>query len=87
MKRSTFLWILSAIAVLAMGGITVWLGRTLLPPKATAETVGTIVPWYLTWGLIWMTMLIAAILAVNMFIVGRSPSHQIGVPEERERTR
>jgi hypothetical protein len=86
MKRTTLVWILSAIVVLAMGGVTVWLGQTLLPPKATAETIGTIVPWYLTWGMIWMTMLIALILAVNLVMVGLNPSHQMAV-EDSEPTR
>jgi hypothetical protein len=81
MKRTTLLWILAAVAVLAMGGVTVWLGQTLLPPKATAETIGTIVPWYLTWGMIWMTMLIALILAINLVMVGMSPSHQMAVED------
>jgi hypothetical protein len=86
MKRSTLVWILSAIAVLAMGGVTVWLGQTLLPPRDTAVTVGTLVPWYLTWGMIWMTMLIALILAVNLIIVGLNPSHQMAV-QDSEPTR
>ena len=55
MKRNTLVWMLSAVAMVVVAGVTYWLGRTLLPPRTTAVEVGTIVPWYLTWGMIWMT--------------------------------
>ena len=70
MKRNPLGWILSAVAVLGVAALTFWLGQTLLPPRTTAQTVGTIVPWYLTWGLIWMTVVISVIIAGNLFTVG-----------------
>src|SRR5687768_4096457 len=80
MNRNTIAWIAGAIAVLGVGAITVWLGRTLMPTRTTAETVGTIVPWFLTWGMIWMTMLIAVILAVNLFAVGLNDGRAYDMP-------
>lgn len=79
MKRNPLGWILSGVAVLGVAILTFWLGQTLLPPKATAQTVGTIVPWYFTWGLIWMTVVISVIIAGNLFAVGlnRGSTHPI----------
>jgi hypothetical protein len=70
MKRNPLVWILSAVVMLGVAAVTYWLGATLLPPRTTAQTVGTIVPWYLTWGLVWMTVLISVMLAGNMVLVG-----------------
>jgi len=69
MKRHSLVWMLSAVAMLAVAALTYWFGVVLLPSRATAQTVGTIVPWYLTWGLVWMTVLIAIVIAVNLFMV------------------
>jgi hypothetical protein len=77
MKRNPLVWILSAVAMLGVAALTYWFGYVLLPPRATAQTVGTIVPWYLTWGLIWMTVIISVIIAVNLAMVGLgSPSSE-----------
>jgi hypothetical protein len=70
MKRYSLAWILSSLAVLGVGAITLWLGQTLMPPRTTAATVGTLVPWFITWGIIWMTALIAVVIAVNILSVG-----------------
>jgi ABC-type uncharacterized transport system permease subunit len=80
MNRNTIAWILSGIASLVVGAITVWLGRTLMPARTTAETVGTIVPWFLTWGMIWMTALIALIMAINLFAIALNSRHGYPVP-------
>jgi uncharacterized membrane protein len=69
MKRNPLVWILGAVAMLGVAALTYWFGYVLLPPRATAQTVGTLVPWYLTWGLIWMTVVISIILAVNLCMV------------------
>jgi uncharacterized membrane protein len=75
MKRNPLAWILGAVAMLAVAALTYWFGYVLLPTRTTAQTVGTIVPWYLTWGMIWMTVVISIIIAGNLFMVGlRSPS-------------
>jgi hypothetical protein len=70
MKRIPLVWILSAVAMLGVAAFTYWLGATLLPPRTTAQTVGTIVPWYLTWGMIWLTVVTALIIAGNLCAVG-----------------
>jgi hypothetical protein len=80
MNRNTLVWILGGIASLVVGAITVWLGRTLMPLRTTAETVGTIVPWFITWGMIWMTALIAVIMAINLFAIGLNTRHGYPLP-------
>ena len=86
MNRNTLPWFLGGIAVLGIGAVTVMLGRMLMPPRTTAETVGTIVPWVITWGMIWMTTLIAVIIAVNLFMIGLNSRHgyPVPVPPDRE---
>jgi uncharacterized membrane protein len=85
MNRNTIAWILSGIASLVVGAITVWLGGTLMPARTTAETVGTIVPWFLTWGMIWMTVLIAVIMAINLFAIALNSRHGYSVPAPPDR--
>ncbi len=58
--------------MLGVAALTYWFGAVLLPPRTTAQTVGTIVPWYLTWGLIWMTVIISIIIAANLAMVAAS---------------
>jgi hypothetical protein len=80
MKRNTLVWILSAVAMLGVAAVTYWLGHTLLPPRTTAQTVGTIVPWYLTWGLIWMTVMTSLIIAANLFLVASGSESSQPIP-------
>jgi hypothetical protein len=91
MKRNPLAWILGAVAMLGVAALTYWFGYVLLPPRATAQTVGTLVPWYLTWGLIWMTVVISIILAGNLFTAGlnNGPSEAIPalLPPESPRRR
>jgi hypothetical protein len=71
MKRTSLAWTLGGIGVLAVGVITVLLGWAIMPARATAATIGTIVPWFITWGMILGTAVIAVIIAVNLFATGR----------------
>src|SRR5215210_5511182 len=80
MKRNTLVWALAGIVVLAIGAMTVLIGRAIMPPRATAETIGTIVPWFITWGMIWMTAIIAIILAVTIFATGLGSERLYSVP-------
>jgi hypothetical protein len=80
MKRNPLVWILGAIAMLGVAALTYWFGYVLLPPRATAQTIGTLVPWYLTWGLIWMTIVISVIIAGNLFMVGLASPTSNPVP-------
>jgi uncharacterized membrane protein len=86
MNRTTLTWILAGLAVLGVAVVTVMLGQTLLPPRATAQTIGTLVPWYITWGMIWGTALIAVIIAINLFAVGlnNGRAHSMPVRSNRE---
>ena len=80
MNRNALTWILGGIAVLGVAAITLIVGQTLMPPKAKAQTIGTLVPWFITWGMIWMTTLIAVILAVNLFAIGLNSSRSHPTP-------
>ncbi len=70
MQRNPLGWILSGIVVLGVAALTFWLGLTLLPARTASQEAGTIVPWCITWGLVWMTVLISLIIAGNLFVVG-----------------
>lgn len=52
-------WILCAIPILAIAPVTIAIGLGLMPPKASAEEAGKLVPWGLTWGLILLTAAMA----------------------------
>jgi hypothetical protein len=80
MRSNPIVWMLSAVAMLGVAALTYWFGYVLLPSKATAQTVGTIVPWYLTWGLIWMTVVISVIIASTLFRVGLGSSSSTSHP-------
>jgi hypothetical protein len=80
MKQNALAWIVGALAVLVVAAVTFWLGYTLLPTRTTAQTIGTIVPWYLTWGMIWMTLVISVIIAVNLFVVGLNGGPALPTP-------
>jgi hypothetical protein len=72
MNQSSAKWNIAAIGVLGLAPVSVLFGMTLLPTRAVAEKAGTIVPWFLTWGVIWMTALIAVGLAGFLIVTGRS---------------
>jgi hypothetical protein len=85
MNRNTLVWILGGIASLIVGAITVMLGQALMPSRTTAVTVGTIVPWFITWGMIWMTALVAVIMAVHLFTIGLNSRHGYPLPAPPDR--
>jgi hypothetical protein len=72
MNRDGVKWIVGAILVLGLAPVTVMFGTTLLPSRVAAQEGGTLIPWSLTWGLIWMTALIAVTLAGFLFRIGVS---------------
>ena len=63
-------WIVGAIGVLALAPVSVLFGTTLLPSRMAAQQKGTLVPWLLTWGLIWITAVIAVGLAGFLTVIG-----------------
>lgn len=63
MNRESVQLIVVAVAVLGLAAFSVALGTNLLPPRAVAEAKGTLGPWILTWGMVWMAVLASVILA------------------------
>jgi hypothetical protein len=63
MNRDSVRWIAIAVAVLGLAAFSVALGTNLLPPRAVAEAKGTLGPWVLTWGMVWLSVLSAVTLA------------------------
>jgi len=63
-------WIVGALVVLALVGVGIDIGTTLLPPMAVAQTKGTLIPWVLTWGMILATTAMGAVIAGFMVGVG-----------------
>ena len=72
MNRNAVEWIVGAIAVLGLAAVTLILGKALLPTRLVAQGVGTLVPWFLTWCLIWTTALIAVVIAGQLIMIGVS---------------
>lgn len=63
-------WIVGALAVLALMGLCVTFGISLLPPAAEAQTKGTLIPWIVTWGMIWATTAMGVAVAAYMVGIG-----------------
>ena len=63
-------WIVGALLTLALMGICIAVGTTLMPPMAVAQTKGTLIPWLFTWGIILATTLMGVVIAVYMVGIG-----------------
>jgi len=63
MNRNGGLWFLAAIVVFGLAVLAVVFGLHLVPAREVALAKGTIVPWYLVWGMIWLTTAMAVFLA------------------------
>jgi|HubBroStandDraft_6_1064221.scaffolds.fasta_scaffold1108180_2 hypothetical protein len=63
-------WVIGALAVLALMGICIAVGTTLLPPMSVASTKGTLVPWLITWAMILATTAMGVVVAVYMVGIG-----------------
>ena len=70
MNRESAQLIVAAVAVLGLAAFSVALGTNLLPPRAVAEAKGTLGPWILTWGMVWMAVLASVILAGFLVATG-----------------
>ncbi len=66
----TALWMLGALAVVGMAAFVLWLGVVIMPPMAIAQELGTVVPWFITWGLLWITIAIGLAIAGFVAKVG-----------------
>jgi hypothetical protein len=63
MNRNGGVWFLAAIVVFGLAVLSVVFGLHLVPTRETASAKGTIVPWYLVWGMIWATTAMSVFLA------------------------
>lgn len=54
--------LIAAALVFALAVANVVLGQRLILPLAVAEQRGAGVPWYLTWGMVWLSVACAAAL-------------------------
>ena len=63
-------WLVGAVAVLALMGICIMVGTTLMPPMGVAQTKGTLVPWLITWFIILATTAMGVVVAVYMAGIG-----------------
>lgn len=63
MNRNGGVWFLGAIVVFGLAVLAVVFGLHLVPSRGTALAKGTIVPWYLVWGMICITAAMAVFLA------------------------
>jgi len=68
--KNSALWKVVALVVLGLGALLVVFGMNLMPTQATAIAKGSIAPWRLTWGMIWITVLMTVVLAGYLFTVG-----------------
>jgi hypothetical protein len=71
MNRSP-VWKLVAVVVLALGAVLVMFGLHLMPTQEQAIAKGSIAPWRMTWGMIWITVLMTVVLASFLFRVGKN---------------
>ena len=79
-------WMLGAAVTLVLAGIAFWIGSAILPPRERAEDYGTLLPWFATWGLIWLTVLIAVGIAgyqAWLGMVGQSASTDVVASSRR----
>jgi hypothetical protein len=67
--KNAALWKLVALVVLGLGALLVVFGMNLMPTQETAIAKGSIAPWRLTWGMIWITVLMTVVLAGYLFTV------------------
>jgi len=72
MNRNAATWIVGAILVLGLAPVSFMFGMTLLPSRVTVQGAGTLVPWLFTWGMIWMSALVAVMLAGSLIVTGVS---------------
>jgi hypothetical protein len=54
--------VLAALATLGLGGVVIVLGQNLILPLPVATERGAGVPWYITWAMVWVTVLCAVAL-------------------------
>ena len=54
--------VIAALIVFGLAVVNVVLGQYLILPLPVLEQRGAGVPWYLTWGMVWLTVACAVVL-------------------------
>jgi len=73
MHQSKIEWVSYAVVVLALGVGGVLFGYNLLPEMSVAEERGVVIPWMLTWAMVWMTLVTAIVIAWYVIRTGGGP--------------
>ena len=77
MNRNGLSWILGGIAVLGLSAVSVIFGLSLLPSSKTMQSkLGTLAPLVITWGMIWISVLMGIALAGFLFATGMSKARR-----------
>jgi hypothetical protein len=71
MNRDAASWIIGAVVVLGLAALTLILGSSLLPASEVMRSkLNTVAPLIITWGMIWITVLMAVALAGFLIATG-----------------
>jgi len=71
MNRDAASWIIGAVVVLGLAALTLILGNSLLPASEVMRSkLNTVAPLIITWGMIWITVLMAVALACFLIATG-----------------
>jgi hypothetical protein len=71
MNQGSLGWILLGIAVLGLSALALVFGVNMLPPSENMQSkLGTIAPLIITWGMIWITVVMGVVLAIYVFAYG-----------------
>lgn len=63
-------WVLYVVVVLVLGIGAVLFGFNLMPEMSAAAERGVAIPWFLTWGMIWMTLATSVVIAWHLVKTG-----------------
>jgi hypothetical protein len=75
MNRNPVLWYLSALVVLGLTAASLLFGLNLLPSSDVMKTkLGTTAPLMITWGMIFMTVVLGLMLAGYLVATGMNES-------------
>ena len=83
MNLRTLKWLAGAILVLAVGVAILMVSSTLLPPGTEAQQKGTYIPWVLTWGMVWTSVVMDLAVAGSLFTTAFGKGHESHVPVGR----
>ena len=77
MNRNAVSWILGGIAVLGLSAVSVIFGMSLLPSSEKMQSkLGTLAPLVITWGMIWISVLMGIALAGFLFVTAMNKARR-----------